>query len=70
MQYTGRRGNNGLQVAISNSSSAAEVNQLLLLSSFFIYKSSIVPADVFQMPVRKAVNVMQNLPAPLTKLYL
>jgi hypothetical protein len=57
LQYTGRRGNNRLQFAISNSSSVAEVNQLLLLSSSLNYKSTIVPADVFQMPVhRKALS--------------
>jgi hypothetical protein len=42
----------------SNSSSVAEVIQLLLLYSSFIYKSAIVPADDFQLPAhRQALNV-------------
>jgi hypothetical protein len=53
LQYTGRRINNGLQFAISNNSSVAQVSQLLLLSSAIVYKSTIVPADVFQMPVHR-----------------
>ncbi|MEO6675648.1 MAG: hypothetical protein ABIN93_19625, partial [Ginsengibacter sp.] len=46
----------------SNSSSVTEVNQLLLLSSSLIYKSAIVPADVFQMPVhRKALSLAETI---------
>jgi hypothetical protein len=71
LQYTGRRGNNGLQFTISSSSSVAEVNQLLLLSSSLNYKSTIVPADVFQMPVhRKALSLAVILTILKSKLQL
>ena len=50
--------NNQLQFNIGNSSSVAEVIQLLLLSSFFIYKSAIVPADVFQLPAHRQALIV------------
>jgi hypothetical protein len=53
LQYTGKRGNNGLEFFISNSSSAAKVNQLLLLTSSLNYKLTIVLAAVFQIPVHR-----------------
>ncbi|MEO8416568.1 MAG: hypothetical protein ABI472_23085 [Ginsengibacter sp.] len=44
-------------MAISNNPCVAEVNQLLLLSSSVIYKTTIVQFNVFQMPVHKALSL-------------